>query len=762
MMTTRVNVIFKIFLIGLFFLFVPTEIYGDEIKWYPVTEHKKIQIEQGTDTPFFSTTVKLPWKSGTVVLSGSKDGTSPANIGWHIEIKNAANTFLYSNSGGSNGCEDILMEPLPITHLLHQGGNTITISFLNPCNRALSAQNVGPLYIVHFDDYIPSDKPFLDLPWDYIADGKKFEDVAYRLSSNLDQKQPLLDSEFYESEIYSQSAILSQQRVKQSRIYSSHNGYDWSTDAGVNYLDPVLAAAPGWASYHYEKSIGNAIFIDHENGYQTRYYFLSPEDLVTHSAKKVWVQDRQLIGRVGIAGDENPEEHSGAHIHFTVIKDKNGDGNFDDNVVDGIVDPFGNEMGQKNEYLWKKSLKNNTQTISSETVGDSTFFNSASNSSFTFPKKLVSKDVILETLAKPEVENPVIENNSDESFQMIGNRVAVTISDAYGNHITRFNKPFTISFQLNDADIARYDRQTLSIYSSDDGALWKQEDTIIDFEKDTASISIAHLTEFALMGEELDDIPPVTTVDITGTFDGVNYFAPIEITLGASDEPSGISLGVSFIAYKLNDGPLTHYTIPLSLSEPGDYVLEYYSEDGDGNVEATNQMTFSVSDSTPTDTPTPTPTSPPTVTPINTPTGTITPTNTPTQTPTVTLTHTPTPTQTLTPTLTPSVTPTGSPTPTHTPTRTPTTALLPNTPTPTPTSTPEPVKTLGTSSTETNTTDPNDQGEVKSIFLENDPSSSSLSDLTKQKKHIDMLIFALIVWSVVGTGACIYVFKYIE
>ncbi len=740
--------------------------------------------------------MKLPWKSGKIVLSGSKDGTMPANIGWHIEIKNAASTFLYSNSGGLNGCEYVLMEPLPITHLLHRGENTIIITFLNPCNHALTAQDIGPLYIVHFDDYIPADKPFLDLPWDYTADGKKFEDVAYRLSSNIDHQQPLLGSEFYESEIYSQSAILSQQRIKQSRIYSSHDGYDWSTDAGVHYLDPVLAAAPGWASYHYEKSTANAIFIDHENGYQTRYYFLSPEDLVTHSAEKVWVQDRQPIGRVGISSDDIAEENSGAHIHFTVIKDKNGDGNFDDNIVDGIVDPFGDEMvsedaeispllfqntdrtGRRSDYLWKKSLKNNTQTISSERVGDSTFFNSASNSSFTFPKKLISKDVILETLAKPEVENPVIENNSDESFQMVGNRVAVTISDAYGNHITGFNKPFTISFQLNDDDIARYDKQTLSIYSSNDGAIWKQEDTNIDFERNTASITIAHLTEFALIGEQLDTTPPVTTVNISGTLDGVNYIAPIEITMGASDEPSGQSLGVAFIAYKLNDGPWTHYSIPLSLSEAGNYVLEYYSEDGDGNVETTKQMSFSMINSTPTNTPTPTLTFTPTATPVtpaaptHTPIPTVTPITpgAPTHTPTVTLTftptptlsNTPTPTQTLTPTLTLTATPTKSPTPTLTPTRTPTTARFSNTPTPTPTSTPEPVKTLGTSSIETNTTDPTNQGEVKSIFFENDPASNSSSDLTRQKKHIDSLIFALIIWSVTGTGACIYVIKYIE
>ena len=105
------------------------------------------------------------------------------------------------------------------------------------------------MYVVHFDDYEISDAPFLDLPWDYAADGKNFEDAALRISAYFDHEYPLLSTGLKEGTNEQSKMLISYSSIISEDLpYSSHDGYDWARSAGAIHLDPVLASAAGWAS----------------------------------------------------------------------------------------------------------------------------------------------------------------------------------------------------------------------------------------------------------------------------------------------------------------------------------------------------------------------------------------------------------------------------------------------------------------------------------------------------------------------------------
>ena len=667
----------------MFFWYAP-EIYAIETRSYLVTDHRVITKNPYLNKVVFYTNVSLPWKSGKVVVSGSTDGTKPANIGWELQIYNSksnSKSFRYNNADQAYTCLDKDMPPLNISHLFLEGDNTFLVRFYRPCNNAFSSLDIGPIYFVHFDDYEISDEPFLDLPWDYEGDDMRFEEAALRISSYFDHEYPLLSTSLREPGDSSKFVNPYNHEIDYQKPYSSHDGYDWARSAGAILDDPVLAAAPGWATYHTNKYIGNAIYIDHDNGYQTRYYHLSEHDLITKSAAKTWVDGGKQIGKVGFTGNVRPTGSKGAHIHFMVVKDKDGNGSFDDNIPDGILDPFGwqgigedpwpaytfsyngkDQTGIKSTYLWKKSMKNGSSTI---TTDGGTYTNSGSNTTFEFPFQAVSHDAIFDSVTRPPVDKPKIDDVIHEKMASIGNTVTATIQDGFDNFITLFTRPFTLKFSFDAQDVARFEKDTLSIYSSSDGELWLKEETSVDIGKGEASAQIDHLTTFALFGEKRDSTAPVTTVDISGTKMGEYFTSPVLLVLNSIDTPVDTSLGVLYTGYSINEDSWAEYKEPVTLSDEGIYTIEYYSEDEDGNIEMAKTLAFEINFTPPTPTPTDALASTKTPTPMPTPISQLTITQTPTmiQTPTDTITPTHTPTALSTQTLKPLATQTSVPTP---------------------------------------------------------------------------------------------------
>ncbi len=449
----------------------------------------------------------------------------------------------------------------------------------------------------------PGPEPFLDLPWDYEGDGLTFSDAANAINSFFDHEYPLLSSGLGEPSGKGNSVIYFRGGLQSfDRDYSSHDGYDYGKPAKVNIDDPVLAAANGEATYiNTCDACGNAILIDHKNGYQTRYYHLQYEELIaTVSGEKVQVATGDQIGKVGATGNVFPSGEAGAHIHFMLVQDKNNDGNFDDNIPDGVTDPFGWQSkepdpwplfafsyagqartGSKSYYLWKKKIDNLDATL---TANGGVF--KTGKYTTDFPKNATNQDIILNMIYSPIV-------NTLDNLSSIGSSIVITASDALGNLITSFENFFTLTVDFTSADLTRYKTDTMAIYSSSDGINWAKESTTLDFTTKTASAQLNHLTHFALMAERADTTPPTTNAQLTGQQGQQNWFrSDVSVTLDAQDNEGG--LGVDYTMYKIEGKDWEVYTSPLLFVTEEHYKIEFYSADNDENIEDFKSIEFAI------------------------------------------------------------------------------------------------------------------------------------------------------------------------
>lgn len=89
----------------------------------------------------------------------------------------------------------------------------------------------------------------------------------------------------------------------------------------------------------------------------------------------------------------------------------------------------------------------------------------------------------------------------------------------------------------------------------------------------------------------LDTTAPTTTASLSGTATGCStYFAPVTVSLSASDDRSGIASTV----YQVDGGSVTTYTGPFSVTAAGGHSVTFHSTDGAGNVEATQTASFTI------------------------------------------------------------------------------------------------------------------------------------------------------------------------
>ena len=466
--------------------------------------------------------------------------------------------------------------------------------------------NINVLYdnlvITKLNSPPPAPAPFLDLPWDYQSQGLSFTEAALAINFYFDHEYPLLSTGLGEPNVPPNTIVYFLGNRDSDLSYSSHDGYDWGKPAKVNYGDPVLAAASGKAIYMNTcGACGNAILIDHGNGYQTRYYHLQKEGLLTNvPGQEVNVTKGQQIGKDGATGNVFPQGEGGAHIHFMVIQDKNNDGNFEDNIPDGLVDPFGwqskeedpwekyqffykgeNRIGNKSYYLWNSQIDNLISTLDS----NQKVFN-VGKAKISFPEGTTNETLNLEIDATPAT-------NQSDTLSSIGSGLLITAKNALGVLITTFNKPFTLNFDISQFDLSRYKTDTISFYSSSDGINWQKEATIVDLQQKTAKTSINHLTYFALFAERLDTVAPTTKAILEGEKGTDNWYrSDVKLTLNAEDNQGG--LGIDYTLYKLDDSDWTKYESPLNFSNEGTHKVNFYSVDKDENIEEFKTVEFKI------------------------------------------------------------------------------------------------------------------------------------------------------------------------
>lgn len=463
---------------------------------------------------------------------------------------------------------------------------------------------------------IPTPAPFLDLPWDYESKDMTFNDAALSITSYFDHQYPLLSAGLQEPGQTDNSIVSFQGFPENAQPYSSHDGYDYANKARVHFGDSVLAAAAGWATYvNTCRACGNTIKIDHENGFQTRYFHMQYDGLVTTApGQKVWVNDRQPIGKVGATGNVVPKNNSGAHIHFEVVHDKDKDGNFENNVPDGFVDPFGWEpyvqenkknpdpwehyaftyfgkdrTGSKSNYLWKKKLLYIAETVTSSGGEYKTedFSLRVDPGTFSGPTNLQM--------------NHAPSQKASDSIWSIGPVMNITAQNLLGDAITILTKPVhLIWYPFRDADLARFKSGSFYLYSSKDGEEWTKETQVDPFMPGDITAAASHFTYFAIMGERKDIQAPKTSALLAGSRGKDNWYrSDVIISLNSEDKAEIDPAGVEYILYKLDDNDWQTYTGPITISSIGSHTVSFYSGDKDGNVEDIQTQTFSIDKTAP-------------------------------------------------------------------------------------------------------------------------------------------------------------------
>ena len=515
---------------------------------YPVHDNMGFVGTPNLSATYYYKSITVPYSRGKVFLSSTPDGAGPITFSHNIEI-----TGTYPTGGSfrySTGCGINTVAPLEITQFISQADwvdeINIRVAYKHDlCSTTVKVDSVrimtaeiGQLYLVHVEPGDEIVSGFLQLPWEYTNYGLDFHEAALRIEND---------------------------------DYSITNTYDWSAWAGAKSNSLVLAAGDGSARLLTNCGMcGKAVAIDHGNGYQTRYYYLKETQI---TVDPIMIMKGDPIGALGMSGASDYP-----HIHFFVIQDIDEDGDFEDDLIDGIIDPFNrSELGN---YLWDEPLNKIRTTL---TTNGGQFY--LHRHKLVFPKNFSSRDMV--------VQSDILPAKNDLSGRSIENILDVSIHDGFGNKITTFSKPWQLTMDFSQINTSRYVADSLSIYSrSNSNDQWVKEETLINPDLKTATISINHLSQFTLLGELLDSVSPITTAALSGSLHTNNiYTSAVELILTALDEQVS-SLGVANTYYKINSGDWTDYIGSVLFSTEGSYIIEYFSIDGDDNVENVSTLSF--------------------------------------------------------------------------------------------------------------------------------------------------------------------------
>ncbi len=104
-------------------------------------------------------------------------------------------------------------------------------------------------------------------------------------------------------------------------------------------------------------------------------------------------------------------------------------------------------------------------------------------------------------------------------------------------------------------------------------------------------------------GDGGDTTPPEVSATVSGdqNTEG-DYIGSATVTVNATDAGSGVDT----VEYEIRDTGFQPYTGPVTVSEPGDYSVQYRATDNDGNVSEVGSVSFTVVEAEPDDTTPPT------------------------------------------------------------------------------------------------------------------------------------------------------------
>lgn len=545
-----------------------------------------------------------------MVLSADPEGTQSAAIGDTLIID-----FAYPSSGRfvfesrSKDCKThIPMPPTDITRFFstqNQGINNLTFRYADWCG---GKKQISSLYLVNIENSpsptptpfpspspspspSPTPLPFLELPWDYQSEGLSFDDIILNPTSWLDHKYPLQNLACCVLDIIN---YLGQQK---SLFYKSHNGYDYGAQNGVFLNTKILASASGQATFVSEANssgAGNVIKIDHGNGYQTWYEHLQKDGLVVSvEGQKVSVNKGEVIGKVGMTGNT-----SGPHIHFSVFKDINGNGNFDDDFPLGVMDPLGWEGNYSDPWPADKNGARSYNLFTARSAPASSVIPTAGGT-----LESGNAEIVVPQGSFNNIFNLVLNNGPFETISDLVKSISPSFFlNAYtesGVSITQFSQPVKIIYDYSGSDLTNIKEETLKLYYfNEQNTSWNAIPTILDLLNNTVSGETLHFTQFALMGEVKDIIAPTTKVNIIGD-KGLDNWYRSNTSVGLIGEDNEDGIGLQYTLYTLNGSDWFEYKEPIIFENEGSHKVTYQSFDKADNKEERKTVEFYIDKTAP-------------------------------------------------------------------------------------------------------------------------------------------------------------------
>ncbi len=443
-------------------------------------------------------------------------------------------------------------------------------------------------------------EPFLDLPWDYESGGKSFEQQVFNPGSWFDHEYPLQN-------FCCNPPVLNYTGEVKDAFYRSHNGYDYSSQNGVVLGTEVLAAASGWATFKSESQsggAGNVIKIDHGNGYQSWYEHLSNDNLIVSSnTGRVSVNKGQKIGEVGMTGNT-----TGPHIHFSVFKNSNGNSTFDDDYPWGFTDPLGWEGEITDPWtLWTSDppeKENKRYGAKSYNL----FVNRTPKKEQEVPISggsvslgNILLDIIGGTLDRATqfiMDYGPYETTTDGKIKSVMPSVFLNAFDNLGQEISQFNQPITLTYDYSNADLTNMNEDSLGIYWYNEwNNQWESLPSSVDLVNKKVFAQTTHFSQFSLMGEVKDLIPPTTNIIVSGEKGESDWYrSDVSVELLGQDNEDGV--GLLYTLYTLNGSDWLEYKDPIIFSDEGTHEITYESYDKAENKEERKNTSFSI-DKTP-------------------------------------------------------------------------------------------------------------------------------------------------------------------
>jgi murein DD-endopeptidase MepM/ murein hydrolase activator NlpD len=421
-------------------------------------------------------------------------------------------------------------------------------------------------------------------------------DLVDYISAYFDHEYPLLAYAAYvEPPDYTGTTVnfMGDKKPEPELYYSSHSG----TDFALPYGTEIKAPANGMARYYSCGDCGNAVKVDHLNGYQTTYMHLQKDGLITQDgAVPVFAGD--TIGRVGLTG-----RTSGPHLHFEVTKDTNGDGDYTDEYPYGRTDPFGwltqdyldpwpsfswqdnlgRHTGTISRYLWNQNIPKVAEIITSAGTQQVVVENKTVDlSGLTVPYPFNIK-------AYPSAQ-PKLSELQDYLEYVPGTSVYVEMRDTTDTKIDNFEGGVKLIINISQSALENTDPESLRLFRfSSTNGLWDPLDSVVDLTTTNISAQTDHLSSFAVFGEKIDKIPPESRINIEGSQENGWYTTTPVVTLTSS------AGDLDKIFYSLDLGNTwDEYTQLFEIEREGLVTVLYRASDVNGNYEDAKESSVKI------------------------------------------------------------------------------------------------------------------------------------------------------------------------